>query len=282
MKFPMTENLMMTDELLSKARKMVATRQESGIERAIADSGAIAWRHLIYLSRTPEVMASVVLFPIIFLSGFLLTFQRLMANQGIDYVQYLLPIITLQAIFFTAMSSAVTIASDIKTGMLQRCRVMPISRIAVLGGLVVAYLVRAVISTAILLIFAHLYGFRFQAGILAIIGFFALIILFTTTCVTGYAVLALSIRKPDLVQLLAVIPYTPLLLLSTGFSPAENFPHWLQLFVRFQPVSCTAKALRALINGTELFSPLLWSVGWLIGLVIVFGFVAIRLYRQVS
>lgn len=273
---------MIADELLSRARKLVATHKESGINRAIADSLIISWRNLICLSRTPEVMISVVLLPIVFLSGFLLTFQGVMAHQGIDYIQYLVPIITLQAMFFTAMSSAVTLASDIKTGMLQRCRVMPISPIAMLGGLIIAYLVRAAIATAILLTFAHLYGFRFQTGILAIIGFFLLTLLFTTMSVTGYAILAFAIRKPDLVQSLVIIPYTPLLLLSTGFSPAENFPDWLQPCVRFQPVSLTADALRALVNGTELLFPLLCSLIWLIGLLIIFGFVAIQLYRQVS
>jgi ABC transporter DrrB family efflux protein len=267
--------------LQAKAQKLVAIRKESGIERAIADSLIVGWRNLIRLSRTPAVIVSVLLFPILFLSGFLLAFERFMRAQGIDYVQYLVPIITLQAMFFTAMGAATTLANDIKTGMLQRCRTMPISRAAIIGGLLIAYLVRAIFATVILVSFAHLYGFRFQAGFLSILAYVALTLLFTTTAVTGYAFFALKLRQPDLVNSLLIVPYGPLLLLSTGFSPAENFPNWLQPIVRVQPVSHTAAALRALVNGTEIFLPLFWSLVWLVGLLIVFGFMAIRLYQKV-
>ncbi|MEO0824496.1 MAG: ABC transporter permease [Cyanobacteria bacterium J06635_15] len=273
---------MLSPTLQTKAQTLIAQRREAGIDRAIADSLTITWRNLIRLSRLPAVIVSVVLFPVIFLSGFLLSFQRLMAGQGIDYVQYLLPIITLQAMFFAAMGAAVALANDMESGMVQRCRAMPISRIAILGGLVLAYLVRAVIATAILLTFAHVYGFRFQTGILSILGYFALTLLFTATMVMGYAVFALKLRQPALVNALLIVPYTPLLLLSTGFSPADNFPVWLQPVVSLQPVSRTADALRALANGTDLLVPALWAVGWLVGLLLLLSAIAVRLYRQVS
>lgn len=273
---------MLSHHLQTKAQTLIAQRREAGVDRAIADSLTITWRNLIRLSRLPAVIISVVLFPIIFLSGFLLTFQRLMATQGINYVQYLLPIITLQAMFFAAMGAAVTLATDMESGMVQRCRAMPISRIAVLGGLVLAYLVRATIATTILLTFAHIYGFRFQAGLLSVLGYFALTLLFTAAAVMGYAVFALTLRQPALVNALLIVPYTPLLLLSTGFSPADNFPMWLRPLVSLQPVSRTADALRALANGTAWVEPTLWAVAWLGGLLLLLSAIAVRLYRQVS
>ncbi|MFQ4144481.1 ABC transporter permease [Chlorogloeopsis sp. ULAP02] len=271
-----------TNDLYTKAKKLVATRNESGISRVFADSLIIGHRNLILLSRFSAVTVSVVLIPIMFLSGFLLTFERLMAAQEINYVQYLVPIITLQAMFFTAMGAAINLATDIKAGMLQRCRAMPISRVAAFGGLLIAYIVRASIALAILVCFAHVYGFRFQGGWFSVVGFIALTLLFTTTAIAGYAVLALGLKEPNLVQSLSIIPYAPLLLLSTGFSPAENFPHWLQAIVRGQPVSHTANALRALVNGNEILNPLFWSVGWLLGLLLIFVFLAVYLYQKVS
>lgn len=273
---------MVTMDVEIKARQLVAQRRESGVRRAIVDSLLMGERNLLRLWRLPAVFASVVIFPVVFLSGFLLTFERFMAVQGVNYVQYLLPIITLQAMFFTAIGSAVTLAMDMKTGMLQRCRAMPISRMAVLGGMLIAYLVRALIATVLLLAFAHVFGFRIQTGVWSVLGFIALTLLFTTTAIMGYAVLALSLRRLDLVQSFTIVPYAPFLLMSTGFSPAENFPGWLQPIVRVQPVSYTADALRVLLNGGELLAPLLGSVIWLIGLLLLFGFIAIRLYRQVT
>ena len=269
-------------DIQTKAKQLVATRRESGLHPALSDSLTMGWRNLIRLSRTPAAITSVLLFPIIFLSCFLFTFQRFMAAQGIEYIQYLVPIITLQAMFFTAMGAAIGLAKDLDSGMLQRCRAMPISRVAVLGGLLIAYLVRAAIATAILLVFAHIYGFRFETGLLSIIGFFGLTLLFTATSVAGYAALALKVRQPDLVQSLLVVPYAPLLLLSTGFTPAENFPNWLQPFAQHQPVSYTAAALRGFVTGQDLWLSLGWSCLWLTGLLLILGWLAIRQYQKVS
>jgi ABC-2 type transport system permease protein len=265
-------------EIDAKAQQIVKLRGRSGVKRAIVDSCIIAWRNLLRFSRLPAVLASVIVFPILFLSGFVLAFGQLMGTQGINYIQYLVPIITLQAMFFTAMGAALTLANDIKSGMLQRCRVMPISRIAVFGGLLIAYLVRAVIATMILVSFAHLYGFRFQVGFLSVIAYILLTLIFTTTAISGYAILALWLRQIDLVNSFLIVPYAPLLLLSSGFSPAENFPSWLQPFVRFQPVSQTAAALRAIANGENPTEPLLWALVWLLGLLVIFSVVVVRLY----
>lgn len=283
MKIDPATGIVERSEIQARARHLVAAHRESGIQYAIADSWAIGWRNLLRLSRTPAAIIAVLVFPIVFLTCFLFTFQRFMAVQDIDYIQYLVPIIALQAVFFTAMSAALTLSRDVKVGMAQRCRSMPISRVAVLGGLLIAYLVRALLATIILLLFAHLYGFRFQTGILSILGFLGLTLLFTAASVTGYSVLALKIRNPDLVQSLLIVPYAPLLLLSSGFTPAENFPTWLQPFVLHQPVSYTAAALRAFANsGQDLLLPLLWSLLWLTGLLFLFGWLSVRLYQQVS
>ena len=270
---------MMHGDRLLKAQQLVK-QQPSPILQAVTDSLIIGRRNLILLSRFPATIISVVLIPMIFLSGFLLTFERLMSVQEVNYVQYLVPIIALQAMFFTAMSSAINLASDLQTGMVKRCRAMPISRLAVFGGLLIAYLVRGTISAIILLCLAYLYGFRFQAGWLSIVGFMALLLLFTTTAIAGYAVLALVFQEPDLVNSLSIVPYAPLLLFSTGFSPASNFPSWLQPIVRNQPISHTANALRAIANGSDFLFSLLCSLAWLIGVLAIFLFFIPRLYER--
>ncbi|MEO0968702.1 MAG: ABC transporter permease [Cyanobacteria bacterium J06639_18] len=264
----------------TRAKELIINRKESGISRAFSDSLLLARRNLILLTRFPTAIVAVVILPILFFSGFLLTFQQLMAVQEINYVQYLVPIITLQAMFFTAMGSAINLASDMNTGMLQRCRAMPISRLAAFGGLAIAYLVRALITLVILLCLAHFYGFRFQGGFFATLGFIALSLLFAIAAIVGYSVFALVLKKPELVESLNIVPYAPLLLLSTGFSPRENFPNWLQPIVSNQPVSHTADALRALANGSDVFSPLIWSLAWLLGLLTVFTFLATLLYQK--
>ncbi|MGB3572782.1 MAG: hypothetical protein WBA01_12115, partial [Phormidesmis sp.] len=77
------------------------------------------------------------------------------------------------------------------------------------------------------------------------------------------------------------IPYVPLLLLSNGFSPTENFPTWLQPIVRYQPVSVTCDALRSLVAGTPDSLPLFfYSLIWLMGLWILLGIWAEKAYKR--
>ncbi|MEL6160950.1 MAG: ABC transporter permease [Cyanobacteria bacterium J06627_32] len=279
--FPATATAQDTAEL---ARQMILQRQETGWRRAIDDSLLITGRNLLRLRRSPIVIVAIAIFPIVFLAGFWIIGQKLMAAQGVNYIQYLLPIINLQALFFSGLGSALMLANDIESGMLNRCRAMPISRVAVIAGLVMAYLVRAVLATVILLVVAYaVFGFRFQGGLLAWAGYFALVITFTATCITGYSILAIKLREPALVDAVAIIPYTPLLLLSNGFSPTENFPLWLQPIVRYQPVSVTCDALRALVDGSgNSFWLVLASLAWLLGLLFVLGQWAVRSYKQVS
>ncbi|MFK8186549.1 MAG: ABC transporter permease [Phormidesmis sp.] len=263
------------------AEQMIVQRQETGWQRAVHDSLLITWRNLLRLKRNPIVIVAIAIFPMVFLLGFWIVGARLMAAQGIDYIQYLVPIINLQTLFFAGFGSALMLAKDIETGMMERCRAMPISRVAVIAGLVMAYMVRGLLATIVLLIVAQGLGFRFQGGLFAFLGYFTLVIIFTATCITGYTVLAMKLRNPTLVDAVAIIPYTPLLLLSNGFSPTENFPIWLQPIVRYQPVSVTCDALRSLVSGSsESLSLVLVSLLWLVSLLLGLGAWSVQTYKK--
>jgi len=265
------------------AREMVAQRRETGVRRAVEDSLLITGRNLIRLKRNPIVIVAIAIFPMVFLLGFWIVGQKLFAAQGINYLQYLLPVVNLQALYFAGLGSAIMLAKDIETGMMQRCRAMPISRVAVVAGLVLAYVVRGLLATMVLMAIAYPLGFRFNGGPIAALGYLILVLTFTATCITGYSILALKLRSPTLVDAVAIIPYTPLVLMSNGFSPTENFPAWLQPVVRYQPVSVTCDALRALVSGSE--GSLVFfgaSLLWLGGLLVILGLWSVRLYRRLG
>ena len=262
------------------AKQMIAQRQETGWHRAVHDSLLITWRNLLRLKRNPIVIVAIAIFPMVFLLGFWVVGQKLMAAQGVDYIQYLVPIINLQTLFFAGFGSAIMLAKDIETGMMARCRALPISRVAVIAGLVMAYMVRGLLATFILLLVAYGIGFRFQGSALALAGYFGIVVLFTATCITGYTILALKLRNPTLVDAVAIIPYTPLLLLSNGFSPTENFPVWIQPIIQYQPVSVTCDALRSLVSGSAQGASLMASLVWLISLLVILGIWSVQLYRK--
>ncbi|MEM9946460.1 MAG: ABC transporter permease, partial [Cyanobacteria bacterium P01_D01_bin.36] len=268
---------MSDSELAVLAQQMIAQRKETGWRRAIEDSLLITGRNLIRLQRNPIIIVAIAIFPMVFLAGFWLVGQKLMAAQGVNYIQYLVPIINLQALFFSGLGSALMFAKDIESGMMNRCRAMPISRISTIAGLVAAYMLRALLATLVLLLVAYaIFGFRFQGSLLAWLGYLILVVTFTGTAIMGYSILAIKLRRSDLVNAIAIIPYTPLLLLSNGFSPTENFPTWLQPIVRYQPVSVTCDALRSLVAGSDgAFSLFCYSFVWLAGLLVLFAVLSV-------
>ncbi|MEL7141220.1 MAG: ABC transporter permease [Cyanobacteria bacterium J06631_9] len=271
-------------EVAALAAGMIAQRQETGWRRAVDDSLLIAGRNLLRLQRNPIVIVAIAIFPVVFLAGFWIVGQKLMAAQGVDYIQYLVPIINLQALFFSGLGSALMFANDIESGMMKRCQAMPISRVAVIAGLVLAYMVRALLATALLLLVAYgIFGFRFQGNAIAWLCYFILVVTFTATCITAYSILSIKLRNPSLVNAVAIIPYTPLLLLSNGFSPTENFPEWLRPGIRNQPVSVTCDAMRSLVEGrSDGWALFAYSMTWLIVLLILFGIWAVHEYRQMT
>jgi ABC-2 type transport system permease protein len=71
-----------------------------------------------------------------------------------------------------------------------------------------------------------------------------------------------------------------LVMLSTGLAPADAFPDWLHSFVRYQPVSQVAQTLRGFATGHLVMSNLATSLAWCVGLLVVFGAIAVRIQRR--
>ena len=245
--------------------------------RPFLDGSLLGQRHLRLMARRPSSIAGAVIFPMLFTLLFFTVFKRVMERIGIDFAQFLVPAVVVQAMFFTAMSSAVLAAEDAAGGMLTRLRALPVSRTAPFAGLIVAELARALVSLTVLIPLGLILGFRFQAGPIAAVGFVIVALAFVLTACAGYIALGLTVGNPDTAQALVMLPYFPLLLLSNALSPADRFPGWLQPIVRDQPISQVCDALRALsTEGAAVGRPLLSLAAWLTPLFVVFLALAAR------
>lgn len=253
---------------------------ERGLVAAIRHGRLVAGRNLLRLARTPSSLASAVVFPLIFLFGFWAVLQRSLEAQGLDYAQYLPPIVVVQAMFFSAISSAFFLADDRLLGVIDRCRALPVNRWATLLGRVGADVGRSILSLAVLLAAAFLLGFRFEAGLAAAAGFVGVALLFTLAAASACSLVGLRASSPEAASSTLFLPYLPLLMLSNGFVPEDGFPGWLQPFVRWQPVSLTADALRALSSGGPTATPVLEAAVALAAIALVFGALGARAYRR--
>lgn len=262
------------------ATSAIGAPNERGVGPALRHGEIVAVRNLVVLTRNPAAIGSTFMFPLIFFFGFYAVLRRTLESHGLDYAQYLPPIVVVQAMFFTAIGSAFALADDRFRGLLERCRSLPISPWAPLVGRIGADLVRALVAMVVVLAAGTAVGFRFEAGVVAGLGFVAIVLLFTTMAVAGCSVVGLGAASPEAASQSLFLPYLPLLMLSTGFVPVEGFPGWLQPFVRWQPVSLTVEALRALASGGPTAAPVLRAVIVLAVLTLLFGVLAARAYRK--
>lgn len=255
--------------------------RQHGLAAAVDGALLVGGRNL-KLFRNPASLLGMTVFPLIFFLGFNLLLTRTFDRLGIDAAQFLLPTIVVQAMFFAAMSSAFYVASDRTSGLIGRLRTLPIHPASTVLGRLAADVVRSVVSIAVLLVAATLLGFRFRAGAIAAVGFVLLALLFAVALASGFDAWVLAAPDPTAVTQVMSVPYLPLLMLSTGFAPVGGFPGWLQPFVRWQPVTLTIDALRALAQGGATAVPVLRAVVVLVLLLVVFTTLAARAFRRVA
>jgi ABC transporter DrrB family efflux protein len=265
-------------------RHAVTSRTERrGLSRLVgagSDTLAVAGRNLIALRRVPQLLVFSTIQPVIFVLLFRYVFGGAITVPGTAYVDYLMPGIFIQTAVFGAMGAAVGLAADLKTGLLERFRSLPMARSSVLAGRTVADLARNVFVSALMAAVGFAVGFRIHTGVLAFLAGMVLMLLFGYALSWVFAGLGLTVGDPESAQAAAFPVMAPLVFASSAFVPVDTMPGWLQGFAEHQPVSVTASAVRALVLGGPTASYVLQSLAWIAGILIVFAPLAVRRYRR--
>jgi oleandomycin transport system permease protein len=243
-------------------------------------SAALAWRGILKTVHSTEALLDVTLQPVIFLLLFVYVFGGAIAGDPETYLQYALPGVLVQTVVFASAGTGTGLADDLKSGIFDRFRSLPISRTAPLLGAIGADLVRYLTSGVIMLAFGFLLGFRTQAGVLGVLAALGLVTIFAFALCWVFTALAMVVREPRSVQGIGALIMLPLTFGSNVFVPTATLPAWLQAFVAVNPVSKAADAVRGLLTGGPVAEPataMLVAVAVLVG---VFGPLAVALYRR--
>jgi ABC transporter DrrB family efflux protein len=249
---------------------------------ALTDSLTLAKRDLIVWTRVPSYLFFTVIQPVMFVLLFRYVFGgaiRVGAPGG--YVGYLTPGIIGQSAAFASFATAIGLAREIQKGVIDRFRSMPMARSAVLGGRLLADLLRMVVTVVVLLAVAYAVGFRFHNGVVAAVGMVILGIVFGMTICCVSAFVGLTIRDEESVGSFGLVWLFPLTFVSAAFVPVQSMPGWLQAFANNQPVTIVIEEMRALALGGPLVEHGWQSAVWLVGILAVFLPLAVRAYRRV-
>ena len=248
--------------------------------RALKDSGVVIWRQLIQLPRIPEVLIFALIQPVMFVLLFRYVFGGAIQTPGESYVNYLMPGIFAQTVAFGAVASGIGLAEDLRRGIIDRFRSLPMARSAGLVGRTVSDLVRNAAVVAVMLGVGLLVGFRPSGSVIAIIVAFGLLFLTSFAFSWIGVVIALSMKTVEAVQSAGFIWLFPLTFASSAFVPTDSMPSWLQGFAVNQPFTVVVNAVRALFLAQPVGNLVWLSVVWMGGISAVMIPLATRQYRR--
>ncbi|MDY6807948.1 MAG: ABC transporter permease [Actinomycetota bacterium] len=235
---------------------------------AFAQWWALTARGLRAMIRNGEIIFAFVA-PVLLAICFYLPLRSIMdADPTMDYAAFLMPIISLQSVSFVASSAAMRASVDTTKGINTRFRTMPmpvaiptLARFGTNGVLLVISVICAAVTSLVM-------GWRAAGSVVDTVGLFAVVLTVGLLIAVLADALGLLSNSPEATSQALSLPILVLGLLSTGFVPEDQFPEWIQPFVRNQPISQFATSMRALSDGTatlEILTPTIW---WCVGLAI--------------
>jgi ABC-2 type transport system permease protein len=260
---------------------------------AVMDSLVITKRQLLQLARVPEVLVFSTIQPVMFVLLFRYVFGgSIETGQPGGYVQLLMPGIFVQTVAFTLAATASGLAEDMKKGLIDRFRSLPISRSALIVGRTLGDSLLNIVVLAVMGIAGYIVGWRPTSGVFSIVLAFLFLLFF------GYALswvgiyIGLSARDARVVQNVSFLVTFPLTFLSNAFAPTTGMPRPLQYVAEWNPVSTMVAACRQLFGLENEFgatagsfpseNPLTMSLIYMAIIMIIFVPMSVKKYKNAS
>ena len=263
------------------------------IRYAFADGMVVMRRNLLQISRIPTVLVFELVQPIMFVLLFRFVFAgNIITPAGMTYVMYLMPGIFVQNAIFGSTTTAIGLAEDMKKGIVDRFRSLPMARSAVLVGRTTSDLAKNFILLMLVIPVGYLVGFRFTNGLVGAIGMVLLVLAVGFVFSWISAVVALAIKEVEGVQAAMFTGIFPIVFISSALVPVLGMVSWIQPIAKHNPVTIWANCARVLALGDVALPPnygpqsleglLVGSLLWIFGLLAIFVPLAIRMYKRLT
>ena len=258
---------------------------------AVRDTYVITRRQLLLLTRVPEVLIFSTIQPVMFVLLFRYVFGgSISTGQPGGYVQLLMPGIFVQTVAFTLAGTASGLAEDMKKGLIDRFRSLPISQSALVIGRTLGDSLLNIVVLTVMGLAGYIVGWRPTTGIAHVALGFLFLLLFGYALSWVGALVGLSASDARVVQNVSFIVTFPLTFLSNAFAPTTGMPRALQYFAEWNPVSTMVAACRQLFGLKNQFGatagsypsehPLTTSLIYIVLIMVIFMPLALRKYRN--
>ncbi len=246
---------------------------------ALSDTAVLTGRSLRHILRSPDTIVTTAIMPIAMMLLFVFVFGGAIDTGGTAYVDYLLPGILLVTVASGIAYTAYRLFLDMKGGIVDRFRSMPIAATSVLWGHVLTSLVANAVSLALVVGVALVLGFRSGASVTAWLGVVGILMLFTLA-LTWIAVIAgLAAKTIDGASAFSY-PLIFLPFVSSAFVPTATMPGPVRWFAENQPVTSIVDTIRALLAQQPVGGQIWIALAWCLAILVVAAAIAVALFRR--
>ena len=247
----------------------------------LSDSKVMLVRQLRKVLRRPMYVVYLFVQPVILVLLFRYVFGGAINTGHVHYVDYLLPGIIVMTAVFGSLTTGLGLTEDMKAGVVDRFRSLPIARSAVLVGRTTADLATNALTVLLMLGLGIAVGFRPTQPVYEVALALVLVLAFAYVFSWISAFIGISVRDPETAQSVGFIWVFPLVFASSAFVPTSSMPGVLRWFADINPVTLTVDAARALTIGHgHALGPALGMLAWLAGLLLVFVPLSVRAFRR--
>ncbi len=247
---------------------------------AAADTVVLAKRSLKRIPRQPDLLLGFTIQPVMFVLLFVYVFGGAIETPGYDYVDFLMPGIIVQSVAFGGFVTALGLAEDLKKGLIDRFRSLPMWGPAVLTGRILADIGTNVIQLVIMFSVGIAAGFWFSTSVVDVVAGIALLLLIGYAFSWVFACIGLIASSPEASNAYGFTLLFPITFVSSAFVPPDTMPNWLEPVAQANPFTTMVDAARALFIGTPAGNDVWGAVVWSLAIIAVFAPLAAWRYRR--
>ena len=255
----------------------------SALAMSVNDTLVVARRNLKRIPRQPDLLIAYTIQPVMFVLLFVYVFGGAIRTPGFDYVDFLMPGIIVQSIAFGGFVTALGLAEDVKKGLIDRFRSLPMSRAAVLLGRTISDIALNCLSLVVLFAVGFAAGFGFiDANVPEILAGLVLCLLLGYAFSWIFALIGLFSSSPETANAIGFTAIFPLTFASSIFVPVETMPDGLRQVAEANPFTTVSDAVRSYWLGTPAHTDRWMAFIWVTVLICVFAPLAVARYRTVA
>ena len=218
------------------------------LSRFLSDGWVTTRRNLLKIRRVPDILVFTLIQPIMFVLLFTYVYGGVIDIPGSSYVEFLMAGIFAQTVVFGSTYSGSAMAQDLKDGIIDRFRTLPMSPAAVLVGRTNGDMLINASSMAVMMLTGFIVGWRIRSSPTEALFAMVLLLLFAYSFSWVMAFIGMSVRSPEVINNVSFLILFPLTFISNAFVPSDTLPTPLRVFAEWNPVSALVQAARELFG----------------------------------